>query len=311
MKRLNDRLIRASMMISLVVGLFFTLYYFKAEALAWHLWHQMHIQKHEGLQLSTYQVVIEGKRLGNYKNASGLTYSSATGTLFSVLNDINMIVELTPQGEPLREIVVTGAVDLEGITHVEGEYFVLADERDSRLALIKIAADTRTVAIDETKLLRLGINDRGNKNFEGVSWDSVHNRLIVVKERDPKYVLSVSGFYHPDNLQQHILEVERLKQFDHALNWALRDLSSVTYHAQSGHLFLLSDESKLLKQFDASGRTMGSLALWKNFHGLHNSVPQAEGVTIGEDGTLYIVSEPNLFYVFKPGNLHKHSARRI
>lgn len=300
LKHLNNRLIRTSIVVSLIFGLFSTLYYLKAEALAWHLWHQMHHQQHDGLQLSTYKVEIEGKRLGNYKNASGLTYSRATGTLFTVLNGLNVIVELTPQGEPIREILVNGADDLEGITHVEGEFFVLADERDSRLALIKIADDTRAVNIDETKLLRLGINDRGNKNFEGVSWDGVLNRLIVVKERDPKYVLSVTGFYHPDISQQHILEVERMKQFDHALHWSLRDLSSVTYHAQSGHLFLLSDESKLLKQFDVSGRTMGSLALWKNFHGLHESVPQAEGVAIGEDGTLYIVSEPNLFYVFKP-----------
>lgn len=311
LKRLNDRLICASMILSLVVGLLSALYYLKAEALAWHLWHQMHGHAHDGLHLSEYRVAIEGKRLGNYKNTSGLTYNSETGTLFTVLNDMNMIVELSPQGEPLREIAVHGADDLEGITHVEGEYFVVADERDSRLSLLKIASGTHEVSVDDSQLLRLGINDRGNKNFEGVSWDSVHHRLIVVKERDPKYVLSVTGFYHPDISQHNALEVERLKQYDHALDWALRDLSSVTYHEKSGHLFLLSDESKLLKQFDEAGHTMGSLALWKNFHGLHNSVPQAEGVAIGDDGSVYIVSEPNLFYVFKPGKPHEKSDQLI
>ncbi|MFP5340066.1 MAG: SdiA-regulated domain-containing protein, partial [Gammaproteobacteria bacterium] len=34
-------------------------------------------------------------------------------------------------------------------------------------------------------------------------------------------------------------------------------------------------------------------------HGLERDVPQAEGMAMGPDGTLYLVSEPNLFYVFR------------
>ncbi|MDS4015595.1 MAG: SdiA-regulated domain-containing protein, partial [Candidatus Accumulibacter sp.] len=33
-------------------------------------------------------------------------------------------------------------------------------------------------------------------------------------------------------------------------------------------------------------------------HGLKADVPQAEGVALDDRGTLYLVSEPNLFYVF-------------
>jgi len=33
--------------------------------------------------------------------------------------------------------------------------------------------------------------------------------------------------------------------------------------------------------------------------GLPHNVPQAEGITMGPAGTLYICSEPNFFYVFK------------
>jgi uncharacterized protein YjiK len=32
---------------------------------------------------------------------------------------------------------------------------------------------------------------------------------------------------------------------------------------------------------------------------LKKRVPQAEGIAMDDDGALYLVSEPNLFYVFK------------
>ncbi len=278
------------------------LYVMRAEALAWHLWHKVQNVEHSGLDLGRYEVAIEAKPLANYKNTSGLTFNQDTGTLFTVLNDISLIVELQRDGTPLREIKVHGTDDLEGIAHLEQDYYVVADEQESRLWLLQIKPETREISVSDANLLKFGIHERGNKNFEGIDWDSLHRRLIVVKERDPKYVMSVVGLYQPDGHKSNQIEVEYLKQYDRALNWSLRDLSSVTYHEQSGHLFLLSDESRLLKQFDATGQAMGSLALWKGFHGLNHNVPQAEGVSIDDEGNIYIVSEPNLFYVFKPSS---------
>ncbi|SDK79754.1 Uncharacterized protein YjiK [Methylophilus rhizosphaerae] len=292
--------IKVAMALMLVGLVLIALYVMRAEALAWHLWHQLQGAEHNGLDLGRYQVAIEAKPLASYENTSGLTFNHETGTLFTVLNHTSVIVELQRDGTPVREIKVHGTDDLEGITHVEQDYYVVADEHESRLWLLQLKPGTSEVSVTDANLLKFGMNERGNKNFEGVSWDSVHHRLIVVKERDPKYVMSVAGLYHPAGHKQNQMVVEHLRQYDFALNWALRDLSSVTYHEQSGHLFLLSDESRLLKQFDEAGQAMGSLALWKGFHGLHHNVPQAEGVSIDHEGNIYIVSEPNLFYVFKP-----------
>jgi len=79
----------------------------------------------------------------------------------------------------------------------------------------------------------------------------------------------------------------------------VRDLSSLQYDERSGHLLALSDESFLVLELDIDGRPLSSLSLLNGRHGLNTRVPQAEGIAMDDAGTLYLVSEPNLFYVFK------------
>lgn len=74
------------------------------------------------------------------------------------------------------------------------------------------------------------------------------------------------------------------------------DLSSVHFDERTGHLVLLSDESKLLIELGQDGRLISFRSLLRGFAGLHSSVPQAEGVTFDGQGNLYLASEPNLFY---------------
>lgn len=54
------------------------------------------------------------------------------------------------------------------------------------------------------------------------------------------------------------------------------------------------------------------MTLLRGFNGLKNTIPRAEGVAIDEQGALYMVSEPNLFYRFEKtgkstGQVHKQS----
>jgi uncharacterized protein YjiK len=195
---------------------------------------------------------------------------------------------------------VKGVSDMEGITHIADNRYVIADEGDNRLVLVVLEDDATNVDVSNAPKLKLGLNLTKNKNFEGVSWDSKNNRLLVVKERDPKYILSVQGFFEAK--AGEFLEIKHLDKYDAAIKWSLRDLSSVTYHDETDSLVLLSDESQLIKEYDDHGRAIGALALWKGFHGLKDHVAQAEGIAIGPDGSIYIMSEPNLFYVFKHHN---------
>lgn len=292
------------LIVASILALLAAIYLFRIDALLWYYWHnskQTNIAATSSLRLKDYHVEIDGLAIPELSDASDLTYNPATDTLFTVLNQSPYIVELSKRGEVLRKIFVEDVGDMEGITHVADNRFVIADEGDNRLIKIELPHDGDIVQTRDAAQLKLGMDARGNQNIEGVSWDSHQRRLLVVKEKNPKRLMEVRGFIdlkpdEPANLS--ILNLDTSKKAVRAM----RDLSSVAYHDDSGHLLLLSDESRLLKEYDRQGRAIGAMALWKGFHGLRRHVPQAEGIAVGPDNRIYIMSEPNLLYVFKPVN---------
>jgi uncharacterized protein YjiK len=286
---------------TLVIAALSLIYLLRLEAIGWYFWHNSQsISEKHALNLKGYRVEIDGLKIKGIKNASELTYDSNTNTLFTVLNKENKIVELNLTGKVLRVVDVEGVNDMEGITYIDNNRFVIADEHDSRLILVDLAPNVTELNVKDSPKIRLGINESSNKNLEGVSWDDRQQKLLVVKERDPKYVISVKGFVNASKSGELDLEIESLHKYDHMLAWAMRDLSAVKYLSKSGHTLLLSDESKLVKEFDENAKPLGAMALWAGFHGLRNNIPQAEGITIDSNDNIYIISEPNLFYVFKP-----------
>lgn len=284
--------------ITTVLILIWVIYYLRLEALGWYFWHAN--KPANGLDLKSYQVEMDGIPIAGLENASGLTFNSERNTLFTVLNKESQIVEIDLRGQVLRKIDVTAVEDMEGITHLADNRYVIADERDNRLLEVSLDDDITQLDASQAMKLRLGLNPSGNKNFEGVSWDDNNNRLLVAKERDPKYILSVKGFFNAPQGVPLDIQIKQIESFDAAIRWSLRDLSSVTYHSETGHLLLLSDESRLIKEYDENGKAIGAMALWRGFHGLKHHVPQAEGIAVGPDGRIYIMSEPNFLYVFKP-----------
>jgi uncharacterized protein YjiK len=55
----------------------------------------------------------------------------------------------------------------------------------------------------------------------------------------------------------------------------------------------------MLLELDELGEQVSFMTLLGGFNGLKETIPRAEGVAIDEQGTLYMVSEPNLFYRFE------------
>lgn len=140
----------------------------------------------------------------------------------------------------------------------------------------------------------------GNKGFEGLSWDARRQRLLVVKEREPLRVLAVEGFVDADAQRAMRISITEVKPAA-SPRLFMSDLSSLTLHDPTGHMLLLSDESHMVVEYDAHGRPLSLLGLWRGMSGLRATVPQAEGLAVDDRQRIYIVSEPNLFYRFVPG----------
>ncbi|HEY9277291.1 MAG TPA: SdiA-regulated domain-containing protein [Methylotenera sp.] len=286
-----------------LISILLTAYSWRLESIGWYLWHN-HLSpntKSSEFHLANYTASVNAKPLPGLDDASGLTYHTPSNTLFTVLNQEPKIVQISTDGEILNTIEVIGVKDMEGITHVHGNQFIIVEESKNRLILVELNENQKRIDVSKLPQLTLSIDltDR-NKNFEGITWDESNNRILVVKERNPKQLLEIKGFVNADgNAQNQNVSIQDLTHIYPFLH-SMRDLASITFHDESGHLVLLSEESKLIKEYNREGQAVSAMLLWKGFHGLSKAVPQAEGIAIGPDKKIYIISEPNLLYVFSP-----------
>ena len=250
------------------------------------------------INLGEYRAVLQGQVIeGLEDDVSALTYDPLRKSLFTVTNKNAELVELSLDGRIVRRIALVGFGDAEAVEFIDANTYVIADEREQRLFKVRLDDNTQVLNAREAEQLTLGIHLRGNTGFEGLAYDSVGKRLFVAKERDPMLIYEVRGFPQDNPQMPSAIHVVTNARRDARL--FVRDLSSLQFDERSGHLLALSDESRLLLELDIDGRPISTLSLKKGRHGLKKTVPQAEGVAMDDEGTLYVVSEPNLFYVFK------------
>ena len=252
----------------------------------------------QSIGLDRYRVVVEAQPIeGLDDDISALTYDPDRKTLFTVTNARSELIELSLDGRILRRVPLTGFGDPEAVEYVGPNSYVITDERQQRLIRVRLEDDTMFLDAGDAEQLTLGIGLNGNKGFEGLAYDSAGKRLFVAKERDPMLIYEVHGFPHDNPQRPYAVHVVQDRKRDSRL--FVRDLSSLQFDERSGHLLALSDESRLVLELDVEGRPLSTLSLRKGFQGLQATVPQAEGIAMDEAGTIYLVSEPNLFYVFK------------
>ncbi|MFJ5255560.1 SdiA-regulated domain-containing protein [Pseudomonas sp. NPDC088414] len=242
--------------------------------------------------LPDYRAVIDGKLLPGMEKdeASDLSYNPQTKTLFSVMGKNPFLVELTLQGDVLRKMPLVGWTNPEGVTVMENGLMAIVDEREHLLTIVKVDASTRELNIADFPKYDLGPSKNQNKAFEAITWDPRNQQLLLGEERPPALFT-----WKSDGSQ--ILKGDKQKLANDELD--IRNLSALAIDPRTGHTLVLSADSHLLLELDEKGEQVSFMTLLGGFNGLKSTIPRAEGVTMDDAGTLYMVSEPNLFYRFE------------
>lgn len=255
--------------------------------------------------LPAYRVELDAKPVaGVDNNLSGLSFDPEQNLLWAVINGPNELIALNREGDVERRYSLEGFHDVEAVAYAGNGRLLIAEERKQSLVIIDLPkskdgklSPARPLNREQYQTLTLALADEeDNKGIEGLAYDLKGDRLFVAKERDPRQLLAVSGLRTSlkGDLSLHVRDL-----FSEAMSKVFAtDLSSVEFDQRSGHLILLSDESKLLIEMTDEGKVVSFRSLWSGFAGLNKAISQAEGVTIDDQGYLYVVSEPNLFYRF-------------
>jgi uncharacterized protein YjiK len=249
-------------------------------------------ERQESIWLPDYRAVIDAKPLAGMEKdeASDLAYDPQTKTLFSVMGKNPFLAELTLQGEVLRKMPLVGWSNPEAVTVMGNGLLAIVDEREHLLTIVKVDADTRELNIAHFPKYDLGPSKDQNKAFEAVVWDAPNQQMLLGEERPPALFTWKSA----DGVT---LTGDKQTLASDALD--IRNLSALAIDPRTRHTLVLSADSHLLLELDEKGEQVSFMTLLGGFNGLKKTIPRAEGVTMDEAGTLYMVSEPNLFYRFE------------
>lgn len=299
-KRMRQRPKRWALLLLTVIATVTVLRYLHWDDRLLFLWQEYSTsaqQQDESIWLPGYRAVIQAKPLAGLAEAetSGLSWSPLSNTLYTVTGRIPKLVELSLTGEVLRVVELRGFSDPEGVEVLSDGRIAVIDERRAEMTIFHLPLGATFIDGDALVSISLGHMNAGNKGFEGVAWDARNQRMLLAKERSPFGLFSLP-FPEQDESDsaapQTLLELRSKHVF-------MRDFSSLAVDQRTGHVLVLSDESRMLLELDEQGNPVSFISLAVGFNGLTRSIKQAEGVAMDAEGTIYVVSEPNLFYVFK------------
>ncbi|MDP6753826.1 MAG: SdiA-regulated domain-containing protein [Verrucomicrobiota bacterium] len=247
----------------------------------------------ESLHLDQYTlakgpVVIEGVS----QNASGLTYDARRDSLFVVLDAPQRVVELGLDGSLKRKINLNKFDDTEGITWLGENRFAVAEEARGNIVLVELEPKDGGVNWKKAKKLEAGIQVNTTNGLEGIAYDPLAKRYFVAREKRSPAVFKII----PPKQESDAPTTAILMSL---AGRGLRDISGLHYDAKHKRLLILSHESACVVEANPYGIESSRLLLRGGKSGLNHTIFKAEGVALDKHGRLYVISEPNLLYVFE------------
>ncbi|MBB3860679.1 uncharacterized protein YjiK [Novosphingobium hassiacum] len=259
------------------------------------------------------------------QEASGVAFNWDTGTLFIIGDGGQSVTEVTLTGQFVSTMTLalgsspqgTEFYDPEGIAYIGNGQFVMTEERDRQAVLFTYQAGT-TLGRADTKTVDLGTFSP-NLGLEGLSYDPLTGGFIFAKEKQPIGIFQTTIDFNAGTASNgspttensiDLFDTSLLGLTDVADVFALSNIASLTGTAEASNLLILSQESGKIVEVDRSGTVLSTLTLQSDPGNPLNIAAQGhEGISMGPDGTIYVVSEngggdadhPQL-WVYKPSN---------
>ena len=241
------------------------------------------------------------------QEASAVTYNRDTGTLFIVGDGGRAIVQVSKTGALVDSMTLAAGsspqgtyfYDTEGLSYVGNGKFALVEERDRQVNLFAYAANT-TLGGAGVQVAKLGTTV-GNIGIEGISYDPQTGGFIAVKEKQPAGIFQTSINFATGTASNgspttvnatNLFDPAKLGLLDFADVFALSNVASLAGRPDSGNLLVLSQESGKLVETDRAGNVLSTLVIASDAgNPLSIADQQHEGVTMDDQGNLYLVNE--------------------
>jgi uncharacterized protein YjiK len=265
-------------------------------------------QAADSINLANYQVtgtygldIFNGTSGGlSGLEGSAIAYARESGTLFFVGDEGTGIIEISRTGQTIGSMTFnwanTGSTknDTEGLTYLGNGQFVVTEERLQNGYKFSYSAGG-TAALGSVPFVSFGPTI-GNIGIEGISYDARNGNFVTVKQDDPAVLSIYNSLTFSTTAAADV--VPNVSFSGSASNSSLFGLQSLSDVAVLGgvnslvgttaadNLLLLSLDSHKLIEITRGGVIKSSFDLSNVLP--HNAI---EGVTIDENGTIYLVAE--------------------
>lgn len=249
------------------------------------------------IDLSAYSP--ENNVSGGSCEYSGLAVSPVDSASFITVDNGAATSEiLNDSGVDLGGLAFTGlaASDLEGISHLYNNYYVLVEEDLGSVIYFyyDYSSNQQTFTASDVSVEYISSVASNSFGMEGVTYNPLSNKIYAVKEKFPMTILewdapvfstsntTITGLNNPFDLQAKAVNEYQITDVSGLFH--LNQSSDLSGTETGSHILLLSQESKLVLEIDLQGNEISRLEI--------PQINQAEGIGFKE-GKIYIVSEAN------------------